>query len=59
MTNNDYASPIPTPIMVRNHQDEYPDLIFLLKISWNLNFVVKLIGQGIQDGKGRGIARDL
>ena len=29
------------------------------KISWNQIFLVKLIGKGIPDGKGRGIARDI
>ena len=49
--------------MVRNPHDGYPYLnlnfFFFLKISWNLNFLVKLIGQGIPDGEGRGLTRDI
>ena len=33
--------------------------LFFLKICWNINFLVKLIGQWIPNGDGWGIARDI
>ena len=46
----------------RNHQDGYSYLnlsLFFWKYPETFIFLVKLIGQWIPDGKGRGIARDV
>ena len=48
--------------MVMNHQDGYLYLnlhFFVENILKPQFLLVKLIGQGITDGKGRGIARDI